>query len=582
MTEEKGRKKILGLPRGRFGQKLTLMFLLVSLLPIIGFAAWSLRDLRQVSLRSAESELERIIKMIALACEAQEALDRIRETSVAQVDTQTGASPAWQEGDRFLTLRELIRSIQVGDTGYAYVLDSKGVFQVHPQLERMNLFKLDTGISELLKIRDRTGGMQPGAVKTLRYPWPDEHGTPRGKIAKFGYFKPYDWIIVVAVFEDEILAPFYADLWFLVIFLLVTVFAVAVFALIVSRYLMRPIKQLTGATTAIAEGDFSVELPTASDDEIGQMAKSFRLMVQRVSEARESLLEWSRTLEQKVLERTEELEKAHESVLISEKMASLGKLSAMVAHELNNPLSGVLSYLKLTMKLLGREETPPTQGEKIHQYLDLSAGEVKRCGEIVKNLLMFSKSSFGEFRWESVSAIIDKSIALIKHTADMKSVALTKEIVRHGDDKIYCDASGLQQMLVALIVNALDAMPKGGKLTIEVDFDAKAAVTMRVVDTGKGIPEHVLPRIFEPFFSAKDTKKNIGMGLSVVYGIVKSHDGDIVVRSRVGEGTTFVITLPRSGPTEKFEIGGPDAVPSGLVAPEEAISPPTSNEGAEE
>ncbi len=559
MTDQTRKRKFGLPPHGKFGQKLTLTFLLISLLPLLGYAALGLRDLRQVSLRSAENELDRIVKMVTLACEAQEALDRMRQQTTRVIDAATGASPAWQEGDRFLTLRELIRNIQIGETGYAYVLDSKGEFQVHPTLEKQNLFKLDTVVPELREIRDRAIGMQLGDVKTLRYLWPDAKGKLQRKTAKFGYFKPYDWIIVIATFENEILAPYYADLRFLVIFLLFTVLAVSVLALVMSRYMMRPISQLTRATAALADGDFSVKLPPPSDDEIGMMAKSFSVMVERLGEARESLLDWSRTLEQKVMERTDALEKAHDSMLISEKMASLGKLSAMVAHELNNPLSGVLSYIKLTMKLLRREEQPPSQAEKINQYLDLSAGEVKRCGEIVKNLLMFSKSSFGEFKLDSVSPLIDKSIALIKHTADMKSVELTKQIAVPGDDKIYCDSSGLQQMLMALMINALDAMPSGGKLTIWADFGRADEIVLKVGDTGKGIHESVLPRIFEPFFSVKDSKKNIGMGLSVVYGIIQSHAGAVEVESEVGAGTTFIITLPR----RKAEEGAGDVEPPG-------------------
>lgn len=544
--KDKRRKGLLHLPPlGKFGQRLAVMFLLVSLVPLLAYAMWSLRDLRNVSLRNADREIESIVKMLTLACEAQEALDRIKSQAGDAVDAQSGASPSWQEGDQFLTLRGLIRNVKVGKTGYCYVLDSKGIFQIHPLREKENLFEMETKIPELFAIRDRALVLQTGEVATLRYPWPDDSGRMKRKTAKFGYFKPYDWILVVATFEDEILASFYADLRVLIIVLIATAVAAVLLALSISRYLIRPINQLTQATTAIAQGDFSVKLPVATGDEIGTMAKAFGVMVERLGDARVSLLEWSRTLERKVLERTEELEKAHESVLISEKMASLGKLSAMVAHELNNPLSGVLSYLKLSLKLMARPNSPPETEEKIVQYLELSAGEVKRCGEIVKNLLMFSKSSFGEFKPDRLMPIIDKSIALIKHSAEMKNVNLQKEIAVPGDDRMYCDGSGLQQMLIALMVNAMDAMPNGGELTIWADLGRPDRVTLKVIDTGMGIPESVLPRIFEPFFSFKESKKSIGMGLSVVYGIVQSHQGTVKVESKVGEGTAFVITLPR-------------------------------------
>jgi len=534
---------------GRFGTKLTVLFLCVALVPLLGYSVVSLQNLRQSSIESAENEMESIVKTLTLLCEAQEAIDRLKphDTPVA-VDAVTRASPhAWQTGDRFLTLRELLRGIRVGNAGYCFVLDSTGTFQVHPTLEKKNIFDMDSAKQiNLRRIRDEAVTLPPGHVKSFSYPWPDEAtGKMKLKLAKVGYFKPYDWIIVVSMAQDDAITPFNTSLKYLLGFLLATVVATVVLAVALSRYTIKPILQLTVATTAIAKGDFSVRLPVGSDDEIGAMAKSFGVMVRQLSEAHSALVEWSRTLEAKVAQRTMELEKAHERMLMHEKMASLGKLSAMVAHEINNPLSGVLSYLKLTAKLLGRETLPPPSAEKINQYLDLSAGEVKRCGEIVKNLLMFSKQSFGEFKNDSLNSIIEKSAALIKHSADMKTVALVKEIDPHGSDRLYCDSSGIQQMFVALMVNALDAMEKGGTLTVRTDCQSPTDITIQVADTGKGIPEDVLPHIFEPFFSFKESKRSIGMGLSVVYGIVQSHAGSINVESKVGVGTTFTIVVSR-------------------------------------
>jgi nitrate/nitrite-specific signal transduction histidine kinase len=223
-------------------------------------------------------------------------------------------------------------------------------------LENKNIFELGTEVPELVEIRDLAVGMAPGEVDTLRYPWPDKDGNIGTKVAKFGYFEGYKWVVVAAAFEHEILAPFYTDLKFLVAFLSLTLVGVTFLAILIARVLIRPVLQLTKATAAIARNDYTVKLPVTTRDEIGQMAHSFGVMVNNLRDARNGLMEWSRTLEQKVAERTMALEKAQESMIMSEKMASLGKLSAMVAHEINNPLSGVLSYLKLTIKLLGRSD----------------------------------------------------------------------------------------------------------------------------------------------------------------------------------------------------------------------------------
>jgi two-component system NtrC family sensor kinase len=226
-----------------------------------------------------------------------------------------------------------------------------------------------------------------------------------------------------------------------------------------------------------------------------------------------------------------------------EKIASLGKLSAVVAHEINNPLSGILTYAKLCLKIiqnpaaLSREQT-----SSVVQFLSVIRDEAIRCGDIVKNLLIFAKKDFGKWSEESLNKIIHNSIQLVKHKIQIKELELSEELAE-GNDIIYCDASGIQHILVALFINAIDAMTKGGKLKIKtILLDSGQEAQIIISDTGSGIPEEVLPHIFEPFVS---TKESTGLGLAVVYGIIQQHKGEIEVESKPNQGTTFMITLPR-------------------------------------
>jgi two-component system NtrC family sensor kinase len=215
----------------------------------------------------------------------------------------------------------------------------------------------------------------------------------------------------------------------------------------------------------------------------------------------------------------------------------------MVAHEINNPLSGILSYAKVSSRYLGQEKIDSGILESVKQNLLFISTETKRCGDIVKNLLLFARRTSGEFHEEHLNKIIDNSVQVIDHSLKMKELTLVKELDQEND-LFQCDAGGIQQVLVALIVNSIEATSRGGKITIKTDCRTeKDRIQIMVMDDGKGIPEDVLPPIFEPFVSTK--VKSTGLGLSVVYGIVQQHAGVIDVESKVNQGTTFTIVLPR-------------------------------------
>ena len=333
-------------------------------------------------------------------------------------------------------------------------------------------------------------------------------------------------------------------LWTTVILIVIVGAVVAVFF----RYLVqRPVRQLYQGTLRIAEGDLDTRIEVRGRHELARLAEAFNRMAGDLSAARQEVTQWSQKLEEKVIQKTEELRRAERQVLHMEKMASLGQLSATVAHEINNPISGMLTYARLVKREL--EEQPMDAGvrEELTRHLTLIEMECSRCGAIVQNLLLFSRRTGAAMAPVDLNEIVERSLMLVRHHLQLKGVKLNSELLS-GNREIVADAGQLQQALVALLVNAVEAMSglkEGeGELTVRLS-GSDDEVRIDIGDTGVGIPTEVLPKIFEPFFSTKEAEKGVGLGLSVVYGIVRRHGGQIEVESKVGRGTAFHLRLPR-------------------------------------
>jgi two-component system NtrC family sensor kinase len=317
-------------------------------------------------------------------------------------------------------------------------------------------------------------------------------------------------------------------------------------AVFIRRVVHRPISKLLAGTQRISAGDLATRIDVPGRHELAGLARAFNRMAEDLSRAQSELTEWSHKLEDKVVEKTEELQRAQRQVLHMEKMASLGKLSATVAHELNNPISGVLTYARLVERELEEQPLPKEVRDELGRYLNLIEKECSRCGSIVQNLLVFARRRGAEMAPLDLNEIIDRSVMLVRHHLEISGVQLRNEPLA-GDSEIVADAGQLQQALVALLVNAVEAMegPSGDKeLTVRARGDTDE-VFIDISDTGVGISPEVLPSIFEPFFSTKGAENGVGLGLAVVYGIVNRHGGTIEVESEVGSGTVFHLRLPR-------------------------------------
>jgi two-component system NtrC family sensor kinase len=241
----------------------------------------------------------------------------------------------------------------------------------------------------------------------------------------------------------------------------------------------------------------------------------------------------------------EDLKTAQEQIIQSEKLASLGKLAATIAHEINNPLAAVLTYIRLMIKLKNRNKFTSERLEDISRYLATMESETARCGEIVKNLLAFSRQSKITIKHHSVADIIEKTLSLITHDLEMKGIRL-KKIIEPNLPDVQCDFQQIQQALLNLMYNASDAMAEGGTLTVAANRKAGAEnfLDVMVSDTGCGITEEDKEKLFDPFFTTKEDGRNVGLGLSVVYGIITRHNGTMELESVPGKGTTFKVSLP--------------------------------------
>jgi two-component system NtrC family sensor kinase len=331
--------------------------------------------------------------------------------------------------------------------------------------------------------------------------------------------------------------------------------------LFVWRVVGEPIKALKNGTEHLTEGELGYQISVRSHDEVGDLAHSFNEMSLQLHAANEEIVDWAKTLEERVEQKTRELNRAHDHMLHVEKMASIGKMAAVVAHEVNNPLSGILTYAKLLRKWVASGQAEHEKRDEAMECLELIAAESRRCGDLVKNLLTLSRTAPMNVQSTDLRAVIDRCRLLVRHQLEQAGIelqlSLTEDLPR-----VPCDPAQMEQVFLALIMNAIDAMPRGGNLWIDTRLsNDETELTIQVRDDGAGIAPDILPQIFEPFLTTKESGRGVGLGLAISRGIVERHNGRIEVASELGRGTTFTVTLPAQANDAKLAgVGDQDVV----------------------
>jgi len=307
------------------------------------------------------------------------------------------------------------------------------------------------------------------------------------------------------------------------VFLGITLAGMAM-ALLVSSFLakgvLQPIKHLVFASQQLAKGNLEYEVKLKSKDEIGELGETFNLMASSLKERDERLKEY-----------------AHQQIMKSERLATLGQLAAGVAHEINNPLGAVLMYAHLSLEEMDAEHP-------CRNNLEKAVGEAARCKDIVKRLLDFARQTEPKVEELDANEILERTLSLVENQAIFQNVKITRVLCR-SLPKAMMDGSQIQQVFTNIILNAAEALDGEGELTVANRMGADgASIEIEFTDTGCGIPQENLEKIFDPFFTTKEVGRGTGLGLAVSYGIVARHKGRIDVKSEPGKGTTFVIRLP--------------------------------------
>ncbi|GAB4342920.1 MAG: hypothetical protein Kow0099_20930 [Candidatus Abyssubacteria bacterium] len=327
---------------------------------------------------------------------------------------------------------------------------------------------------------------------------------------------------------------------------LMLIIVVPVYVMTVSRT-VHPIRLLSMASKKVAEGDLNQYVPVKTWDEVGELSDSFNQMVADLKKYRQELEQWNQTLEERVAERGRQLADAQAKLIQSTKLAAVGELAAGLAHELNNPLAGIYAFLQVfaeTVRSRGLKTLSDEEVRGFEENLVYVEREIQRCKSIVGSLLTFARVSEKHFRLLDLNEVVRDTLGFMQTNLKKGNITVKTDFAE-SLPAVMGDSNELQQVFLNIVVNARKAMPQGGTLFVatRADEDTRNVhVSMR--DTGEGINSELMDKIFDPFFTTRKPGEGTGLGLSISYGIIKDHNGEILVESEIGKGATFTVVLP--------------------------------------
>ncbi len=343
--------------------------------------------------------------------------------------------------------------------------------------------------------------------------------------------------------QDAAIQKSSTEFFFLAI--LATLLLASFLLLFTRKKIKNPLNELVKVSVAVANGDRNTRLEIKPNqlDDMRMVSEAFNDMLDNLHNAAIELENWSQQLEYKVQKKSEELGAAQNELMHVERLASLGKLSSSVAHEINNPLSGILIYTKLLLKQANNPELYASKRESMLKHLKLIESETKRCGDIVKGLLDFSRKDQNDFEPRHLHEILKETYELMTHPIKIANISFEYDFSATAD-LIYCNPNQIKQACIAMLVNASEAITENGEISITTRNLDEESVCFEITDNGVGIAQEDIPHIFEPFFSTKQDVRGIGLGLAIVHGIIQNHKGRIHIDSELNRGTTISVNLP--------------------------------------